>query len=756
MTWAPNLLIHWQLVVSIALVLLGVVESVRIWRRERIAWVLAFTGLLGGIALRYTVILLGTITGSNVLLPLDELRLGVSVLALVSVVGIGRALSSHRRSSLEASRVRSALQDVGAARATAGELSFFEHAAPKVTEILDADAAMILGFDRNRRQLRILAVSTGGVLRHPSCPTIEVEAELRSDRPWTWMEALRRAFPDEPGFRDRTESEVLALPLQGDDNEERGVLAVLSRTSRERSEELATSLEILARRTQDELERLERDERQRTSEQRYRVLFEESHDARYAIDLQGRVLEANPACIELFGYESLADFLEGFDLAWHFPRDIRERTQRGLIEDGVVMDLEGQLRTRDGHIRYCVISATLGRFADEDMIVRGALRDVTEQRSMANELARAQRMETVGRMAGGVAHDFNNITMVIEGAAELLSTRHTDDVEMHEDVSLIRSATRRARAFTQRLLFLGRRRSPEPETVDLRQIVQGLETILSHAAGDAVQVRLTLDEEPAWLFADPSQLEQVLLNLTVNARDAMPDGGTLEIRVENSHRPDGSSEVLLAVEDEGKGIPTEDFERVFEPFFSTKEGSVGSGLGLSTVVSLVEGLGGSVNLRSVVGEGTCFELTFPRLSGPSKDDSTEPDPRPKATEHILVVDDDVAVATVLCRLLRTMGYTISVASSGPEALSLLRQHDDIELMISDMVMPEMTGIELALAARAERPDLKVILISGYSEELMDVGNAGQQVDFLPKPLAREELAKKVRSLLDHEAPSVSF
>lgn len=747
MVWAPDTFISWLLIASIGLVLFGVLESLRIWRRERAPWVLAFTGLLFGMGVRFTLFFFASVYDRDVMHSVEWLQVATSLLAVISVVGIGHTLRASRQRSLETSRVRSALQEVGAAGAAAGDVNFFEHAAPRVTEILGAEASLILGFDRARSRLRILAVSIDGVLKHPESPTIEVEDPLSVDAPRTWMRALDQAFPDEPRFSDWSESELLALPLLGTDAEEHGVFAVYSRATRESSDQLVPALRILAGRAEDELQRLEREERLKKSEQRYRILFEESHEARYVCDLEGQVLDANRACVDLFGYESLDELLNSFNLIWHFPRDVRQRTQRGVLDSGSVADLEGQLRTRAGEVRYCVISARLGIEDDGRRTVRGSIRDVTEQRRLADQLTRSQRMETVGRMAGGVAHDFNNIIMVIDGATELLRTQHTDDEELQADVELIRSATRRAGAFTQRLLLLGRRREPTPEVLDLRDIVRDLENILSHAAGDAIHLRLELDDEPAWLVADPSQLEQVLLNLSVNARDAMPEGGTIDIRVQNRSRPDGDRAVHLTVEDSGVGVPSADFERIFEPFFSTKDASVGAGLGLTTVLNLVEALGGDIKLSSDEGKGARFDVMFPGHPGPSIQPRDKQPPARDGCERVLVVDDDPAVGTVLHRLLESMGYRVSVVSSGPEALTALRQQSEIELMITDVVMPEISGIELADQAQAERPGLKVLLISGYSEELLDVANDPNRA-FLRKPLSRATLANQVRSLLD--------
>jgi nitrogen-specific signal transduction histidine kinase len=382
--------------------------------------------------------------------------------------------------------------------------------------------------------------------------------------------------------------------------------------------------------------------------------------------------------------------------------------------------------------------------------------DITAQRALEEQFRQAQKMEAVGQLAGGVAHDFNNLLTAILGSADLLLMDLPQEDPRREDLTAIRDAGERAATLTRQLLAFSRRQVLQPRVIGLNQVVAGIGKLLPRIIGEDIQLDLTLAPDLWSVSADPGQIEQVILNLAVNARDAMPDGGRLTIATTNSvldavfaaRNPmvQPGSYVRLSVTDTGQGMDEETLARVFEPFFTTKGPGKGTGLGLATVYGIVKQSGGYIFVRSRPAEGATFDVYLPAVPQSADDHAAGPPPARagQGSETILLAEDDAAVRSLARRALEQYGYRVLEAVNGREAVDLMRSHrDEIDLLLTDIVMPEMGGRRSAEHILQTRPDLKVLYMSGYAGPDQPDGRAMVQ-----KPFTPESLARKVREVLD--------
>jgi PAS domain S-box-containing protein len=394
--------------------------------------------------------------------------------------------------------------------------------------------------------------------------------------------------------------------------------------------------------------------------------------------------------------------------------------------------------------------------------LRGVMLDITEQRQLEEQLHQARKMEAVGLLAGGVAHDFNNVLTGIKGYTELLMRTFAEDDPRRRDAEEIRKAADRAGSLTRQLMTFGRRQVLEPRLLDLGAVVAEMEAMLRHLIGEHIELRAAIAPALGAVRADRAQLEQVILNLALNARDAMPRGGALRIDADqvtldgtganvSPPLPPGSY-VRLAISDTGCGIDEEMQRRIFEPFFTTKEPGKGTGLGLSTVYGIVEQSGGAVSVRSRVGVGSSFTVLLPRVEGGVRAGGAPPPAGEvrNGSETILLAEDAAAVRKLARRVLEMRGYRVLEAADGAEAeLIAERFPDEIHLLLSDVVMPHRGGIELANLLARTRPTLRVLLMSGHTEEVLDpYRELGPVLEFVEKPFTPDTLTRKVREVLD--------
>ena len=374
-----------------------------------------------------------------------------------------------------------------------------------------------------------------------------------------------------------------------------------------------------------------------------------------------------------------------------------------------------------------------------------------------SHLLQAQKMEAVGRLAGGIAHDFNNLLTVIAGNAASLAERIAPASESGEDLREIQLAAERATALTRQLLSFGRPKALTHRVFDVNQVIQGLAGLMRRVLGEDVEVELRLDPDLWPVAGDPGQLEQVLVNLAVNARDAMPRGGTLRIAtLRRGLRELGAKRlgiadgeyVMLAVTDTGSGMTEETRNRAFEPFFSTKGPEGGTGLGLSMVYEMARRWGGGIEIESAPGAGTTVRIDLPRAVGTPTVAGERPLSASGGSESVLVVEDDAAVRRLLVRALESGGYRVIAAGDGVEALERIAGAEaSIDLLVSDVVMPKLSGLELARRLRAKSPRIRVLLISGFPERMADDPSPSFADGFLQKPFAPRAILEKVREVL---------
>ncbi|MDH3254391.1 MAG: PAS domain S-box protein, partial [Acidobacteriota bacterium] len=501
----------------------------------------------------------------------------------------------------------------------------------------------------------------------------------------------------------------------------------------------------------------------RGSEERYRTLFEQSLDCIYISSPEGRFVDINQAGLDLIGFESKQEALKTDISGLYAHADDRQALLLELDAKGLVEARELQLRRQDGTPLTVVASITTVR-DDKGRVhtMRGILRDVTETRQMERQIRQGQKMEAIGRLAGGVAHDFNNLLTAIIGYADLLAMTLPAGTTLSRNAEEIKAIARRGAGLTKQLLAFSRRQILTPKNLMINDIVDEMHSLLKRLIGEDIELTTDLDPAIRSVLADPTQIEQIVVNLAINARDAMPGGGKLDIRTDtieidarHASRYAGLEprrHVRLTISDNGTGIEPQIQERIFEPFFTTKSDAHGTGLGLSTVYGAVQQSGGQIYVRSEMGEGSTFEVLFPEVGDEEQSVKTE---RRAAragggTETILIAEDEPTVRQFLASLLSSQGYSVLTACDGVEALEIAHGHEGrIDLLLSDVVMPKMNGIELAKTLRSEIAGLKVLLVTGYSENqsaLREVGDA-----YLQKPFAPQVLAKRLRQLLDDRA-----
>ncbi len=442
-------------------------------------------------------------------------------------------------------------------------------------------------------------------------------------------------------------------------------------------------------------------------------------------------------------------------------RPIMERVlQTGRAEADVLV--EGTTAALNGaHRRWIVTYYPIALRNGEPLGVGAMVLDVTERMQLEEQLRQAQKMEAVGRLAGGIAHDFNNILTIIQSYAELLITGLEPGAPWRVEVEAIRGAADRATALSRQLLSFSRREVIIPRDLDLNEVVRGMETIVRRLLRQGMEIEFSYHPEPLLVRVDAGQLEQVLMNLAINGVDAMPEGGTLRIltaRAPEMPRPEGPTAIdcaVLGVQDSGSGMTKEVQERLFEPFFTTKPAGQGTGLGLATTYAIVRDAGGVIRVESTLGRGSEFDVYFPTSTAPSEpampgaDGKEEPTSGP-ATERLLLAEDEPAIRQALARVLRTHGYEVIEAANGGEALRLAEAEPGrIDLLLTDVMMPGIGGRELAQRLAGQRPGLRVILMSGYTD---DEGLRAEIGDdrhvFLQKPFAARVVVEAVRSLLD--------
>ena len=650
-----------------------------------------------------------------------------------------------------------------------------------IREIVSPDSAII--YLRRGKELILLDASHAGQKTAPLLPERKKSgvclcglAALGEDIFSLDIRGDRRCCLNE--CRDAGVLSFAALPLKSGD-EVVGVLGLASRTPRDFAVEadflraiaslVAVGLKNALLHDQVATQARELEERIRSQEEAETWALEEKHKLEAVLsaiqdgitvqDTDYRVIYQNHVHREKNG-DQLGEFCYQ---AYYDRSDVCDDCPMARsLADGRIHRQEVKRTTSKGEM-FLEITASPVRDADGRIVAAvEVIRDVTRQKQLSSQLLQAQKMESIGRLAGGVAHDFNNILTTIMGYSDLAILRlGTSDPETKSDLEQIRNAGEKAAILTRQLLAFSRKQSMEPRILDLNRLISDMSKMLERMIGEDVVLDFRPGEDLPMIKGDPAQLEQVLMNLAVNARDAMPGGGHLAIETRaveigrdqsiGGHSVAPGRYVMLTVADDGCGIPPEIREKVFDPFFTTKEPGKGTGLGLATVFGIVKQHGGAIHLYSEVGRGTAFKIYLPAGDGEKESEEAgeaASPPMAHGSETILVVDDEPLIRTLAVDTLAPLGYNIIGAASGDEALEILgRTHAPVDLLISDIIMPGMHGAELARRVREIYPGIRVLFMTGYLDSTVMEG-MDPEATVLVKPLSPSALAASIRRALD--------
>jgi two-component system, cell cycle sensor histidine kinase and response regulator CckA len=519
----------------------------------------------------------------------------------------------------------------------------------------------------------------------------------------------------------------------------------------------------------DITERRLAEEALRASEERYRGLVEQMPAGVYEVDIKNRkFLAVNQAAEELTGYtkeEFLA--LDPLDLVTEPSRDLlQERQRRILAGEPLPAKIECVIRRKDGTERWMLVDARVFHRDQESVKARVVLSDLTELKRLDAHFRQAQRMEAIGTLAGGVAHDFRNVLTVIVGYAELLLKERELAGQVREGLEQIRSAAQRAEGFTSQLLAFSRKQVRRLEVLDVNELIQIMEKMLLRLIREDIELEMALPPGLGAIRADSGQIQQIIMNLVVNARDAMPHGGRLTIETANVELDlkfeeihgveiDPGPYLMISVSDTGVGMDRETQARIFEPFFTTKEPGKGTGLGLSTVYGIVKQNNGFVWVYSEPGKGSTFKVYLPRTEEAPESIVVQPqvEHRVQGTETILLAEDEDSVRRLVSRMLGHFGYRVLEASNPGMALELCAtHHGPIDLLLTDVIMPGGGGRELAEAVARLRPGTRVLYMSGHTGEVIaHHGILPPEINFIEKPFDPGDLARKIRKMLGEGA-----
>ena len=500
------------------------------------------------------------------------------------------------------------------------------------------------------------------------------------------------------------------------------------------------------------------------SEQMVLALLDSATQAIISIDRSGTIVLVNRRGEEMFGYSR--EELVGSRIEILLPESKRS-AHRGDREEyferprirpmGIGMDLSG--RRKDGKEFPVEVSLSYLKIPEGDFAI-AFVSDISQRKQLEDQLMHAQKMEAVGRLAGGVAHDFNNMLTVISGYNRMILDDLSPLDPLRGYAEEVLKAADRAGALTNQLLAFSRRQIMKPRVINVNAVVEQTEKMLRRLIGEDIDLAFGLAADVGNIRADPGHVEQAIMNLAVNARDAMPLGGRLTVETANAELDETYARthmgvtpgefVMIAVSDTGHGMDAETKRHIFEPFFTTKEKGKGTGLGLATVYGMVKQAGGDIWVYSEPHRGTTFKLYFPRVKESVTDTEHANSDSPHGNrETILVVEDERAVRDLTVRMLQRLGYSVLIAASGDEAIRISASHTErIPLLLTDVVMPQMSGRQLADILATTRPDMKVIYLSGYTENtVLHHGVLDAGIEFLPKPFSREVLAKKIKDVL---------
>ncbi len=658
-----------------------------------------------------------------------------------------------------------------------------ENTLTKLTEIVKADRCYIYLFDDNNRRLSLsFQVQTNGLKEKiPQHERVDCE-----DFAWLIQPLLKNLSVNVSSATELPRKANTIRAIMQVENTQSFFISPLSinsstigligvdavQTERKFSEDTTHLLRTCGSYLAAALKRRNATKSAMMLEQKYRNLFADIDDVVFISTPDGHFLEINPAGAKLFGYSTVSEVLKlniSKDL-YIDPKD-RQRFKATMESKGQVKDFELILKDKNG--KKLIVSETVTGVRDEQgqiVAYQGILRDITYRKQLEEQLFQAKKMESIGLLAGGVAHDFNNILTIISGYTELIMLDSDRSGKHYDDLKNILKGVNRAEDLIHQLLAFSRQQMIEPITLNINEIITELKAMLIRLISEDIRLEVKLNKNISSIKADPAQIQQILVNLIVNANQAVKqlnDNNKEKVisistkEVDLSKAPtkkqlddfDGKY-ILIAVQDNGVGMDKETRQNIFEPFFSTKKEGEGTGLGLATVYGIVQQNKGNLNVESELGKGTTFNIYWPITSEKctaeiKTDTQVKFEPR---SETILYVEDDPNVRELMCQALDALGYKVIEAENGKDALDRVKKEsliNKIDLVISDIVMPEMNGEDLADALRKLRPDLKILLCSGFTDTRISAGRKSkrEKYHFLPKPYSLNKLEKTIRSIL---------
>ncbi len=665
-------------------------------------------------------------------------------------------------------RDEEALRWIARGTSAAHRPQFFADLARHLAEALQVRCVLVTEcIDKEKNRVRTLAFWDGSNLSHGfdlDLAGTPCERVMKGESCF-FRDKLAELFPEDEYLEQRELAGYVGLPLMDSAGTVIGHLAIFD--DKPVGEQIAhsTTLQIFAARAGAELERETSERALRMSEARYRDLFENANDMIYTHDLDGRVTSLNKAGERITGYSrEEAAQLNVWEVVAPEFREAARRAQDKTLRGAAFSTYEIEVLTKASKRVPLEVSTRVMYQDQQPMAIQGIARDVSERRSLEDQLRQAQKMEAIGRLAGGVAHDFNNLLMVIGGYSELLLERLPAEHPERRSLEKIASAGDKAAALTRQLLAFSRKQVLQPRVLDLNVLLLDLSKMLPRLIREDIEFVLRPAPRLGTVKADPTQIEQVVINLVVNARDAMPRGGKLSIETDNVHvdssraviHPDmpPGDYVLLAVSDTGVGMDAETQRRIFEPFFTTKPQGQGTGLGLATVYGIVKQSGGYIWVYSDPGRGSNFKIYLPQVSEEkTKEAQVVRQQWARGSGTVLVVEDEEGVRELASEFLAASGYNVLVARDAAEALCLSQSHNaPIHVLMTDIVMPGMSGPDLAQKVLAQRPETRVLFVSGYSDDaIAHHGLLDSSAAFLEKPFNHATLAERVRLLIDQTA-----
>ncbi len=504
----------------------------------------------------------------------------------------------------------------------------------------------------------------------------------------------------------------------------------------------------------------------RQAEEKYRGIFENAVEGIFQSTTDGKFISVNPAMARILGYGSPEELIaHRTDIGKQHYGDpnVRQDLEKLLSEQGIVVGYECEVYRKDRTKIWTAENVRAIRDRNGQLNhFEGSIEDITERKMLADQLRQSHKLEAIGQLAGGIAHDFNNLLTVVNGYSDLAIRRMPAEDPLRRSIVEIRKAGERAASLTRQLLAFSRKQVLQPKILSIDMVVSDIERMLRRLIGEDIELKTIVSPDLGNIKADPSQIEQVLMNLAINARDAMPDGGKLLIEAENVSLDEEYTRqhiaispgqyVMLAVSDTGTGMDAKTQAHIFEPFFTTKGADKGTGLGLSTVYGIVKQSGGNIWVYSEVGQGTTFKIYLPRVSeygAQERKRSGELQEIRQGTETILLAEDEEMVRDLAREVLIAYGYRVLEAASGDAALTIGKRHKEpIQLLITDVVMPEMSGHELSVRLAEIRPEMKILFMSGYTDNaIVHQGILEQGANFIQKPFSPDAFAHKVRGIL---------